>query len=98
MKIRDIISSGKWRFGILSLQKNGDSGYYTFGKIGFGIGIWEIRIRDNIPSGNMVSGNHLTLPISQNFLKIGNGKYSNISGTEDMIELPSDIILFEGNL
>src|ERR1044071_6380653 len=47
MEIRDIIPSGKWRFGILSLRENGDSGYYPFGKM---------EIRDIIPSGKWDSG------------------------------------------
>src|SRR5688572_1322941 len=47
MEIRDIIPSGKWRFGILSLRENGNSGYYLFEKM---------KIRDIIPSGKWDSG------------------------------------------
>src|ERR1044071_7435928 len=47
MEIRDIISSGKWRFGILSLRENGNLGYYLFRKM---------EIRDIIPSGKWDSG------------------------------------------
>src|SRR5688572_16101992 len=47
MEIRDIIPSRKWRFGIISLRENGDSGYYLFRKM---------EIRDIIPSGKWDSG------------------------------------------